>query len=176
MSWEKEDTIDFERQNTIGKTKNSVQAVDGNGATHAKMMEFDPLLEASRERNPRSINFLHGECPCRCLAQTVWCPEQSKLCLIWDVGEIWSIGLPDHQQKVHLFLVSSMLALRWIEEKVTKYRESRAPTVESIHAIDYSRRLELFKTACKVVAVPIEVRHVRNRIRFFSWFRATLTS
>ena len=150
FSLEKEDTSDFERQNTIGKTTNSVQAVDGNGVTHAKMMEFDPLLEASRERNPRSINLTHGECPCRCLAQTMWCPEQSKLCLIFT----------NHQQKVTLFAVSSMLALRWIEEKVTKYRESRAPTVESIHAIDYSRRLELFKTACKVVAVPIEVRHV----------------
>ena len=31
--------------------------------------------------------------------------------------------------------------------KATKYQESRAPTAESIHAIDYSRRLELFETA-----------------------------
>ena len=48
--------------------------------------------------------------------------------------------------------------------------------MESIHAIDYSRRLELFKAACKVVAVPIEVSHVRSPIRFISWFRAALTS
>ena len=48
-----------------------------------------------------------------------------------------------------------------------------APT---IHAIDYSRRPELFETACKVFAVPMEVRHVWGRIRFFSLFRATLTS
>ena len=59
---------------------------------------------------------------------------------------------------------------------MTKYRESREPTVESIHAIDYSRRLELFETACKVFAVPKVGRHVWSRIRFFSWFRATLTS
>ena len=57
-----------------------------------------------------------------------------------------------------------------------KYRESKIPTVESIHAIDYSRRLQLFETACKVLAVPMEVKHVWSRIRFFSWFRATLTS
>ena len=50
-----------------------------------------------------------------------------------------------------------MLALRWIEENETKNRESKAPTVEEIHALDYSRRLELFETACKVFAVPIEV-------------------
>ena len=71
-----------------------------------------------------------------------------------------------------------MLALRWIEENVTKYRESKTPTVESIpiYAIYYSRRFELFETACKVFAIPMEVRHVWSRLRFFPWFRATLTS
>ena len=44
--------------------------------------------------------------------------------------------------------------------------------MESIHAIDYRRRLELFETACKVFAVPKDVRHEWIRIRFFSWFRA----
>ena len=63
-----------------------------------------------------------------------------------------------------------------MEENGTKYRESKAPTAESIHAIDYSRRLELFHTACKVFAIPMEVRHVWSRISFFPWFRATLTS
>ena len=123
-----------------------------------------------------SINLTHGEGPCHCLAQTVWYPEHSNLCLIWDVEEVRSIGLHDHRQKVTLLVVSSMLALRWMEENVTKYRESKAPTAESIHAIDYSRRLELFETACKVFTIPMEVRHVWIRIRFFPWFRATLTS
>ena len=59
---------------------------------------------------------------------------------------------------------------------MTKYRESKAPTAESIHAFDYSRRLELFETASKVFAIPMYVRHVWSRIRFFQWFRATLTS
>ena len=53
-----------------------------------------------------------------------------------------------------------MLALRRIEENETKNRESKALTVEAIHALDYSGRLELFETACKVFAVPIEVRCV----------------
>ena len=155
---------------------NTAQAVEEKDVTHEKMMKFEPLLEASGERNLRSINLTHGECPCHCLAQTVWYPEHSNLCLIWDVQEIQSIELPSHQQKVTLFMVRSMLALQWIEENVTKYRESRAPTVESIHAIDYSRRLELFETACKVFAVPKEVRHLWSPMRFLSWFRATLTS
>ena len=159
-SLEKENTSDFERQNTIGKAMNSAPAVEENDVTHEKMMELEPLLEASGEPNLRSINLAHGECPCHCLAQTVWSPEHSNLCLIRDREEVRSIGLPNHQQKATLFVVSSMLALRWIQENVTKNRESRAPTVESIHAIDYSRRLELFEAACKVFAVPMEVRHV----------------
>ena len=59
---------------------------------------------------------------------------------------------------------------------MTKYRESKTPTAESIYAIDYSRRLELFETACKVFAIPMEVRHVWSCVIFFPWFRATLTS
>ena len=144
--------------------------------THEKVMELEPLLEASEERNLRIIKLTHGECPCHCLAQTLWYPEHSNLCLIWNVEEVRSIELPDHWQKVTLLVVSSMLALRWMEENVTKYRESKAPTAESIHPIDYSRRLELFETACKVFAIRMEVRHVLSRIRFFPLFRATLTS
>ena len=99
-----------------------------------------------------------------------------KPMVIWDVEEIRSLGLPEHQQKVTILVVSTMLALRWMEENTAKYRESKTQTAESIHAIDYSRRLELFETACKVFAIPMEVRHMWNRLRFFPWFRATLTS
>ena len=95
---------------------------------------------------------------------------------MWHVEEIRSIGLPDHQQKVTILVVSTMLALRWIEENVTKYRESKTPREKSIYAIDYSRRLELFETVCKDFAIPMEVRHIWSRISFFPWFRATLTS
>ena len=95
---------------------------------------------------------------------------------MWDVKEIRSIGLLDHQKKGTILVVSTMLALRWIQENVTKYRKSKTPTAESIYAIDYSRRLELFETVCKVFDIPMEVRHVWSRIRFFPWFRATLTS
>ena len=52
------------------------------------------------------------------------------------------------------------VAMDRIEENVTKYRERKTPTAESIYAIDYSRRFELFETACKVFAIPMEVRHV----------------
>ena len=143
---EDENRSDFERQNAVGKTVKSAPAMEENDVTDEKMIDLEPLLEASGERNLRSINLTHGECPCHCLAQTVWYPEHSNLCLIWDVEKIRSIGLPDHQWKITLLVVSSMLALRWIKENVTKYRKSRVPTAESIHAIDYCRRLELFET------------------------------
>ena len=58
------------------------------------------------------------------------------------------------QQKITIFVMSSVLALQWIEENVTKYRESRAPTVESIHAIDYSRMLEFFEMRAKYSLYP----------------------
>ena len=176
LSLESENTSDLERQNMIGKPMVSAPNLEEVDVIHEKMMELEPLLEASGERNLRSIDLTHGDCPCHCLAQTVWYPDQANLCLIWDVEEIRSLGLPEHQQKVTILVVSTMLALRWMEENIAKYRESKTPTAESIHAIDYSRRLELFETACKVFAIPMEVRHVWSRLRFFPWFRATLTS
>ena len=154
LSLGEENKSDFEKQNAIGKPMGNVPAPEEDDVVHEKMMELEPLLEASGERNLRSIEITHGECPCHCLAQTVWYPGHTNLCLVWDVEEIRSIGLPDHQQKGTISVVSTMLALRWIEENVTKYRESKTPTVESIHAIDYSRRLELFETVCKVFAIP----------------------
>ena len=92
LSLEGENTSDFERQNAIGKPMNSVPAQEENDMTHEKMMELEPLLEALGERNLRSIEITHGECPCHCLAQTVWYPEHSNLCLVWDVEEIRLIG------------------------------------------------------------------------------------
>ena len=176
LGLEGENTSDHERQNVIGKPMVGASNLEEIDAIHEKMMELEPLLEASGERNLRSVDLTHGDCPCHCLAQTVWYPDHANLCLIWDVEEIRSLGLPDHQQKVTVLVVGTMLALRWIEENVAKYRESKTPTAESIYAIDYSRRLELFETACKVFAIPMEVRHVWSRLRFFPWFRATLTS
>ena len=48
--------------------------------------------------------------------------------------------------------------------------------MEAIHATDYSRRLAFLETACKVFAVPMEVKREWSRTRFFFWLRATLTS
>ena len=136
LGLESETTSDLERQNVIGKPMVSAPNLEEVDVIHEKMMELEPLLEASGERNLRSIDLTHGDCPCHCLAQTVWYPDQANLCLIWDVEEIRSLGLPEHQQKATILVVSTMLALRWMEENIAKYRESKTPTAESIHAID----------------------------------------
>ena len=116
--------------------------MDETDSIHTKMMESESLLDASGKRVIRSINLKQGHYPCHCVAQTVWYPEKSSPCQIWDVEEIRAISLSYHQQTV-----SSMLALRYIEENAIKNRESKALRVKAIHAVDYSGRLELFETA-----------------------------
>ena len=76
-----------------GKPMGGAPNMEKNDTIHEKMMELEPLLEASGERNLRSIDLTHWECPCHCLAQTVWYPDHANLCLIWDVEEIRSLGL-----------------------------------------------------------------------------------
>ena len=66
-SLEKENTSDFERQNTIGKAMNNVPAIEENDVTHEKMMEFEPSVRSLVRTQPPSINLTHGECPCHCL-------------------------------------------------------------------------------------------------------------
>ena len=79
LSIQRENTSDFERQNTIGKVMNRVPARGENEVTHEKMMEIEPVLETFGERNLLSISLTHGECPGHCLAQTVWYPERSNI-------------------------------------------------------------------------------------------------
>ena len=77
-----ENRSDFERQNAIGKPMGSVPASEEDDVMHEKMMELEPLLETSGECNLRSIEITHEQCPCHCLAETVWYPEHSNLCLV----------------------------------------------------------------------------------------------
>ena len=93
FSLEGENTSDYERQNEIGKPMNSVPVQEENDMTHEKMLKLEPLLEASGERNLRSIEITHGEFPCHCLAQTVWYPEHSNLCL-WMWKKFGQSGFP----------------------------------------------------------------------------------
>ena len=94
MGLKSENTSDHERQNVMGKPMGGAPNMEENDAIHETMMELEPLLEASGERNLRSIDLTHGECPCHCLAQTVWYPDYANLCLICDMEEIRSFDCP----------------------------------------------------------------------------------
>ena len=59
LSLEGENTSDFERHNTIGKPMSSASAQEESDMTHEKMMELEPLLEASGECNLRSTDITH---------------------------------------------------------------------------------------------------------------------
>ena len=84
LGLESENTSDHGRQNVVGKPAEGAPSSEEVDVIHEKMMELEPLLEASGERNLRSIDLTHGDCPCHCLAQTVWYPDRANLCLIWD--------------------------------------------------------------------------------------------
>ena len=87
---------DFERQKQKSSTVTTdYNAVDENDEVHRVMMEVEPLLEASGKRNWRSIMSTHDEFPCNCLLQIWWYPRRSNLVLIWDSGELLSMGLPE---------------------------------------------------------------------------------
>ena len=93
-------------------------------------MEVEPLLEASGKRNWRSIILTHDEFPCHCLLQTLWYPERSNLVLIWDSGELLSMGLPDSSRPITIVIVGVMMAIRWLEAHVRENNRQEAPTRE----------------------------------------------
>ena len=96
---------DFERQKQRGSTVTDYNTVDENDEVHRVMMEVVPLLEASGMRNWRSIMLTHDELPCHCLLQTWWYPERINLVLIWDSGELLSMGLPDSSWPITIVIV-----------------------------------------------------------------------
>ena len=81
LSVEKENSSEFEKQSMICMVLNNAPAIYKIYSFQTKMMEFEPLLEASGERNLLSVNLSHRDYRCHCLAQTVWYPEKSNLCL-----------------------------------------------------------------------------------------------
>ena len=103
---------DFERQKQRGSTVTDYNTIDENDEVHRVMMEVEPLLEASGRRNWRSIMLTHDEFPCHCLLQTWWYPKRSNLMLIWDSGELLSMGLPDSSQPITIVIVGVMMAIR----------------------------------------------------------------
>ena len=113
MGYDSGNFSDFEKQKQRGSTVTDYNTVDENDEVHRAMMEVEPLMEDSGKRNWRSIMLTHDEFPCHCLLQT-WCyPERSNLVLIWDSGELLSMGLLDSSRPITVVIVAVMMAIRW---------------------------------------------------------------
>ena len=167
---------DFERQKQRGSTVTDYNTVDENDEVHRVMMEVEPLLEASGKRNWRSIMLTHDEFLCHCVLQTWWHPKRSNLMLIWDSGELLSMGLPDSSQPITIVIVGIMMAIRWLEAHVKENNRQEAPTKEQLRKLDCLKDLDLFETMCKILSIPMEVKKVWARKRLMSWFRANMTA
>ena len=113
---------DFERQKQKGPTVTDYNAVDENDEVHRVMMEMEPLLEASGRLNWWTIMLM--SCP----TGTWWYPGRSNLVLIWDCGELLSMGLPDSPQPITIVLVGVMMPIRWLEAHVKENHRQETPT------------------------------------------------
>ena len=167
---------DFEKQKQRGSTVTDYNAVDENDEIHRVMMEVEPLLEASGKRNWRSIMLTHEEFPCHCLLQTWWYPKRSNLMLIWDSGELLSMGLPGSSQPVTVVIVGVMMSIQWLEAHVRDNNRQEETTREQLRKLDCLKDLDLFETMCKVLNIPMEVKKIWARKRLMPWFRANMTA
>ena len=167
---------DFERQKQKASTVTDYNAVDENDEVHRVIMEMEPLLEASGKRNWRSIMPTLDEFRCHCLLQTWWYPGRSNLVLIWDCGELLSMGLPDSSQPIAIVIVGVMMAIRWLEAHVKENNGQEAPTKEQLQELDCLKYLDFFETMCKTLNIPMEVKKIWARRRLMPWFRANVTA
>ena len=138
-------------------------------------MEVEPILEASGKRNWRSIMLTHDEFPCHCLLQTWWYPKRSNLVLIWDSGELLSMGLSDSSQPITIVIVGVMMAIRWLEAHVKENNRQEGPMREQLRKLDCLKDLDLFQTMYKILNIPMEVQKIWTRRRLMPWLRANMT-
>ena len=176
MGYASRNFSDFERQKHKGSTVTDYNAVDENDEVHRVMMEVEPLVVASGKNNWRSIMSTHDEFPCHCLLQTWWYPGRSSLVLIWDCGEMLSMGLPYSSRPITIVIVGVMMAIRWLEAHVKENNRQEALTREQLQKSDCLKDLDLFETMCKILNIPMEVKKIWARKRLMPWFRANMTA
>ena len=168
---------EFQKQKASGASPTEFPIIEEKDDLLRIMMEVEPLLGASGSRTRRNIVRTHGEYPCPCLAQTLWYPKRGNLMLVWVVEKLYSTGLPDQNQQVSIVVVCAMLVMRWLEAIADTSEQERAvPTPEQLSNIKMSRKLDLFRTTCKVLRIPKAIERIWSRQRLMPWFRAVMTS
>ena len=176
MGYARGNFSDFERQKQKGSTVTDYNTVDENDEVHRVMMEVEPLLEASGKRNWRSIMSTHDEFTCHCLLQTWWYTARSNLMLIWDCGELLTMGLPDSSRPITIVIVGVMMAVQWLEAHVKENNREEVPTRKQLQKLDCLKDLDIFETMCKILNIPMEVKKIWARRRLMPWFRANMTA
>ena len=110
----------------------------------------------------------HDEFPCHCLLQTWWYPGRSSLVLIWDCGELLSMGLSDSSQPITIVIVGVMMAIQWLGAHLKENNRQETPTKEHLQELDCLKDLDLFETMCKILNIPMEVKKICARRRLMS--------
>ena len=103
-------------------------------------------------------------------------PGRSNLVLIWDCGELLSMGLPDSSQHITIVILGVMMAIRWLETHVRESNRQETPTIELLQELNCLKDLDLFETMCKILNIPMEVKKIWARRRLMPWFRAIMTA
>ena len=142
----------FHQKKAIGMMTNVFFTIDEKDETHQTMMEIEPLLIASGCRTWENILLTHGEYPYHCLEQTLWYPKRANLGLVWDAGELFSMGLPDQAQIVSILVVSAVLTV--VNAGTSEQEMAVPPTPEQLSKVSVSKKLDLFKTTGKVLRIP----------------------
>ena len=76
-----------------------------------------------------------------------------------------------------MILVSAMLAVRWLEFNAgTTEQEMTVPTLEQLNRVRLRKRLDLFRTNCKVLRIPKAIERIWARQRLKPSFRAVTTA
>ena len=76
-----------------------------------------------------------------------------------------------------ILFVSTMLAVRWLDANAgTTEQEMAVPTPEQLSRVSLSKRLDLFRTTCKVLKIPKAIERLWARQRLMPWFRAVMTA
>ena len=91
--------------------------------------------------------------------------------------ELYSTGLPDQNQPVSIVVVSTLLAVRWLEANAgTSEQEVAVPTPVQLSNVKLNNNLDLFRITCKVLRIPRVIERIWARQRLMPWFRAVMTS
>ena len=133
------------------------------------------MLIASGYWTWRNILLTNEEYTCHCLTQTFLYLKLAILVLVWEAGELFSMGLPDYAQEMSISKFSAMKTVRWLEANAgTNEQEIAVPAPEQLSKVSLSRILDIFNTTCRILWVSEAIEWMWARHRLMPWLRAMI--